>query len=423
MAETSTVDGQPSQLATRKAGLAALSDFLPRAGLAYAQSRNYDYGPATRANVARLSPYLRHRLITEAEVATAVLQHHNLQSSEKFIQEVCWRTYWKGWLEHHPDLWQAYRAAVVTDHAELADDASRADAYVKATNGQTGIACFDAWTQELTNTGYLHNHARMWFASIWIFTLRLPWTLGADFFYRHLLDGDPASNTLSWRWVAGLHTKGKTYLARANNIATFTDGRFMDTSGLATHAEAPDDNFPDFVKQKLPDRKHLSHDATAILLLHEDDLHAESWPIPPIEVAAVVTLSGLMAASAAKLQLADNVATFKTAAVEDGLAGASSAFGCTAQTIPETQIAPAAAALADFAASAGANAIVTCHAPVGPACDILDAMDDALPDGAPDIVRLRRNWDHAFWPHAKAGFFKLKEKIPSVLNDLQIVRL
>jgi deoxyribodipyrimidine photo-lyase len=65
--------------------------------------------------------------------------------------------------------------------------------------------------QELVETGYLHNHARMWFASIWIFTLRLPWELGADFFLRHLLDGDAASNTLSWRWVAGLHTKGKHY--------------------------------------------------------------------------------------------------------------------------------------------------------------------------------------------------------------------
>jgi deoxyribodipyrimidine photo-lyase len=78
---------------------------------------------------------------------------------------------------------------------------------------------FDDWAQELVATGYLHNHARMWFASIWIFTLRLPWELGADFFLRHLIDGDPASNTLSWRWVGGLHTPGKTYLATADNIA------------------------------------------------------------------------------------------------------------------------------------------------------------------------------------------------------------
>ncbi|MCK7502530.1 MAG: hypothetical protein MZW92_81430 [Comamonadaceae bacterium] len=82
----------------------------------------------------------------------------------------------------------------------------------------------------------LHNHARLWFASLWIFTLELPWALGADFFLRHLLDGDPASNTLSWRWVVGLQTPGKIYLARADNIARFTAGRFPAVTGLATAA-------------------------------------------------------------------------------------------------------------------------------------------------------------------------------------------
>ena len=63
----------------------------------------------------------------------------------------------------------------------------------------------------------------MWFASIWIFTLNLPWELGANFFYKNLLDADPASNTLSWRWVAGLHTEGKFYLARQENIEKFSN--------------------------------------------------------------------------------------------------------------------------------------------------------------------------------------------------------
>ena len=72
----------------------------------------------------------------------------------------------------------------------------------------------------------------MWFASIWIFTLRLPWALGADFFLRHLIDADAASNTLSWRWGAGLQTVGKTYLARTENIARYTNGRFAPR-GLA----------------------------------------------------------------------------------------------------------------------------------------------------------------------------------------------
>ena len=79
---------------------------------------------------------------------------------------------------------------------------------------------------ELKETGYLHNHARMWFASIWIFTLKLPWQLGADFFLKHLLDGDAASNTLSWRWVAGLQTKGKHYLATTWNINKFSAQKY-----------------------------------------------------------------------------------------------------------------------------------------------------------------------------------------------------
>ena len=65
----------------------------------------------------------------------------------------------------------------------------------------------------LKENNYLHNHARMWFASIWVFTLDLPWQLGAEFFMKHLFDGDAAANTLGWRWVAGIQTQGKNYLA------------------------------------------------------------------------------------------------------------------------------------------------------------------------------------------------------------------
>ena len=96
-------------------------------------------------------------------------------------------------------------------------------------DGRTGIDCFDTWVEELRETNYLHNHSRMWFASIWIFTLGLPWQLGARFFMRHLLDGDASSNTLSWRWVAGMHTNKKPYLASKENIDKFTVNRFRNT--------------------------------------------------------------------------------------------------------------------------------------------------------------------------------------------------
>ena len=207
---------------TRAAGLETLADFVPRAGRDYARDRNHDTG-ASRDNVSGLSPYLRHRLLTEREVVAAVLERHPLSSAEKFVQEVFWRTYWKGWLEQRPEVWRRYRR----DLAELLPPGgSPSHDYEEAIAGRTGIDAMDAWVHELFDTGYLHNHTRMWFASIWIFTLGLPWQLGADFFYRHLLDGDAASNTLSWRWVAGLQTAGKTYLATASNISRFTDGRF-----------------------------------------------------------------------------------------------------------------------------------------------------------------------------------------------------
>ena len=91
---------------------------------------------------------------------------------------------------------------------EFKDDAN----YKNATDGNTSIECFNEWVNELKENNYLHNHARMWFASIWVFTLELPWQLGAEFFMKHLYDGDAAANTLGWRWVAGIQTQGKNYL-------------------------------------------------------------------------------------------------------------------------------------------------------------------------------------------------------------------
>ena len=100
--------------------------------------------------------------------------------------------------------------------------------YKNAIAGRTNIECFNEWVNELKENNYLHNHARMWFASIWIFTLELPWQLGAEFFMEHLYDGDAASNTLGWRWVAGIQTPGKNYLASEWNIKKFTNNRFSN---------------------------------------------------------------------------------------------------------------------------------------------------------------------------------------------------
>jgi len=256
---------------TRKAALEHLDSFLPLAGAIYSHKRNFDNGPG-HTNVSRLSPWLRYRCISEQEVVEQVLSHHSLAEADKFIQEVCWRTYWKGWLEMREPVWHQYQTELVN----LLGRGNYAAEANTAFNESTGIECFDHWSRELRDTGYLHNHARMWFASIWIFTLKLPWQLGADLFMQHLLDGDAASNTLSWRWVAGLQTKGKHYLATAGNIAKFTNGRFSPDNQLALHAE-PITETTDYSVQMISDVPLAETDSPCVegktgFLVTDDDL-------------------------------------------------------------------------------------------------------------------------------------------------------
>lgn len=216
----------------RTAGLAQLDALVEVVGQ-YSTARNYADGQTT----SRLSPYLRRRLVLEEEVLGFARTVGTVERIEKFVQEVVWRTYWKGWLEARPAVWHAYLARL----RSLDDTLPQADRnrLAGAIAGTTDLPYFNAWCGELTSTGYLHNHERMWFASVWVFTLKLPWELGARFFLDHLLDGDPASNTLSWRWVAGLQTPGKHYLARADNIARFTSGRWLPQTGELDESARP----------------------------------------------------------------------------------------------------------------------------------------------------------------------------------------
>ena len=196
-------------------------DFIQKGLKDYSSQRNYDFGPKSRENISNLSKYISHRIINEYDLIREILSEYNLQKVDKFIQEIFWRVYWKGWLEHRPEVWK--------DFVNSSPTYSQED-YMKAINGETGIECFDDWIKEIKTENYLHNHTRMWFASIWIFTLNLPWELGARFFMKHLFDGDAASNTLSWRWVAGIQTQGKNYVARESNIRKFSNQRFMNTA-------------------------------------------------------------------------------------------------------------------------------------------------------------------------------------------------
>ena len=205
---------------SREEALDQLNSFIENDILNYNSKRSFDYGVDNRKNVSCLSPYITHRLITEYETAKKVLAKHSFQKVDKYIQEIFWRVYWKGWLEMRPQVWTDF----VEDLKKIEEDTN----YIKAINGETEIECFNDWVKELKEFNYLHNHTRMLFASIWIFTLGLSWQKGAEFFMKHLFDGDAASNTLSWRWVAGIQTKGKHYLAQSWNISKFTNNNYKN---------------------------------------------------------------------------------------------------------------------------------------------------------------------------------------------------
>ena len=211
-------------LPSRSAAIEQLERFIENNLNQYAKLRNFDYGSKKRNNISCLSPYISHGIINEIEVMDKSLKKFSFTKNEKFIQEVLWRVYWKGWLELRPTVWKDY----LSDLEKIRKDYTNDQDYKNAINGSTNLKCFNEWVKELKENNYLHNHARMWFASIWIFTLKLPWQLGAEFFLQHLFDGDAASNTLGWRWVAGVQTKGKNYIAKEWNIKLFSDNRFQN---------------------------------------------------------------------------------------------------------------------------------------------------------------------------------------------------
>jgi deoxyribodipyrimidine photo-lyase len=394
--------------ATRAAGLARLESFLPHAGRDYAARRNFDFGPDSRANVSLLSPHIRHRLLLEPEVIAAVLARHTPSACAKFVQEVCWRTYWKGWLEHRPGVWSCYRDDLAGELARMDRDPGLADRYRGAVDGRTGIGCFDAWAAELVSTGFLHNHTRMWMASIWIFTLKLPWVLGADWFLRHLLDGDPASNTLSWRWVAGLQTRGKHYLARASNIAEYTGGRFDPRGELDEQALplAPDE--PAALQVPAAGGR-LDPAAATGLLLTEEDASAESL-VGGARILAVASAGCIDGRS--PLPVGVPARRFADGALADARSRAARAFGCEAVAVDGS-----AEALVDWACSRGLRQLATARACVGPVRSQLDSLGPALAARGVALVELQRRWDRAAWPHATRGYFAFRERIGELTRD------
>lgn len=208
----------------RESALAVLARVDPKG---YALSRNYLDGENTR-----LSAYLRHGVLTLAEVRDELLRRVSSPSDAgKLINELAWRDYWQrvyyqigeGIREDREPMKTGYRASDYT--APLSDDIR---------DGTTTLACMDSFSHQLTETGYLHNHARMWFAAYVVHWRKIRWQAGAAWFLEHLVDGDPASNNLSWQWVASTFAS-KAYIFNRENLERYTGGAYCRS---CPHAEA-----------------------------------------------------------------------------------------------------------------------------------------------------------------------------------------
>ena len=411
----------------RSAGLAQLDMFLSKAGSTYAKGRNFDLGLGRHHMVSRLSGHLRRRLVTEEEVISAVLSRHSFSSAEKFITEIYWRTYFKGWLEMRPSVWQQW----LLDCAQL----PRTAALARACAGKTGLDCFDTWADELKTSGYLHNHARMWFASIWIFTLELPWQQGAEFFMKYLRDGDPASNTLGWRWVAGLQTRGKAYAARADNINQFTGGRFFPDGQLNAQVYAVDGpenpiaqpiNYPIQPTHKESGKPYL-------LLLTSEDGHPESLSLahPPVVVASLpVLFSNHFWPEEGDWMRSVELDQSEHMALTD-IAQRTKAYFCLRQTdmvtlgedykaarlLNDTQLVEQAAEqLSLLCRQYQVSDLVTAYLPIGFWCSHFERLQahPLLKDMHWHLVM--RDFDRQSWPSATKGFFPFKSRIPNWLS-------
>jgi len=180
---------------------------------AYARTRNL-VGEAS--GVSLLGPYIRHGLITLTECRTEVMRKSRGNPPVKFLQELAWREYYQRVYAQLGDA-ITYRnleaPKVELGNRPLPDDIRF---------GTTGLACMDENINELRETGYMYNHARMWVASYIIHHRKVAWQHGAQMFLQHLLDGDPASNSLGWQWIASTYSH-KPYLFDQGNVQRFSD--------------------------------------------------------------------------------------------------------------------------------------------------------------------------------------------------------
>ena len=373
--------------ASRAKALNQLNNFVENNLGEYSKLRNFDFGPEKRSNISCLSPYITHGIINEQEVIQKALSKFSFSKNEKFIQEVLWRTYWKGWLELRPNVWTDYLIELNQIKNELKDNKD----YIAAIEGKTKVNCFNEWVKELKENNYLHNHTRMWFASIWIFTLELPWQLGAEFFMQHLYDGDAASNTLGWRWVAGVQTQGKHYLASEWNIKKFTNNRFQNIKLNENAPPKVSEKSYQIIKQDFNNPQKIENKN---LLIFENNLSFEITDFKENNFKKFYLVSNKNENRAIKLS--EKLVKFKSHLIED-----------QEQRLKNQSID---CQIIDISELTNIENYYGLYPTVGENLDFLNSNNLK-------IDFLYRNLDQLAWQYCNKGFFNFKNYIPKIVSS------
>jgi deoxyribodipyrimidine photo-lyase len=398
---------QPS----RQAAIGRLADIDPIVIDAEIMARRSKDGiDGARRPTSLLSPYIRHRVITEQEVLASVLRSGRRRKSAVFIETLFWRAYWKGWLELRPHVWDVFDKSVETLIAAAAGNASNT-LYARAQLGATGIDCFDAWARQLAETGYLHHQARRAYASIWIHTLRLPWELGADHMERHLLDGDPAINLLSWRWVAGLQDPRAPQLITKEEISRVFPGRFQPSGLAVSPAETGDSGMPG--PGALPPGRSLQDMYRAPgLLVTLEDLRPEDLIPANVGIRAIGILPE--AAPSDARRSSPLVRRFRAGLIEDAAARLSTFYGAPVTVLGEFSGAAAVA----WARKAGLSDVLVPYSPIGLVRRQMKEVRASLGAIRVRMAVLRRGWDSVLWIHSKGTYPDFRGRIPALIGLL-----
>ena len=374
--------------ASRAKAVDQLNNFIEQNLSDYSKLRNFDFGPDNRSNISCLSPYITHGIINELEVIDKSLKKFSFAKNEKFIQEVLWRVYWKGWLELRPNVWSDY----LIELSKVKDEFKNKQNYLDAIEGKTNVDCFNQWVIELKENNYLHNHTRMWFASIWIFTLELPWQLGAEFFMQHLYDGDAASNTLGWRWVAGVQTQGKHYLASEWNINKFTNNRFKNIK-LSVNAKPISSDKIYSVTNKSFKNSEISEDKT--LLIFENNMAFEFSDFKEHKFKKILLVSN---DTNRTIKLSEKVLKFKANLLEDQkIRLEEKSINCETININDLK-----------------NITEDVYAIYPTVGENLDFIQN---NQLKNIKFLYRKLDQFSWQYCNKGFFNFKNYIPKIIAN------